>query len=132
MKLSNNIEQINDHPTKTKKLNTMKYTVKNKQHEQDSINFIDVKNAKEEMPLFLNYDEVLAYSLKNGNITSEANIKSLCDGGDHVQAYFSENDAAYECKMYVEYTPFYTTDENGNDIEKTLDFDSEIEEYELY
>lgn len=108
------------------------YTVKNKQHEQDNINFIDVKNAKEEMPSFLDYDEVLAYSLENGNITSEANIKSLCDGGDHVQPYFSENDAAYECEMYVEYTPFYTTDEDGNEVEKTLEFDSEIEEYELY
>jgi hypothetical protein len=108
------------------------YTVKNKQHEQDNINFIDVNVAKEEIPSFLDYDEVLAYSLENGNITSAANIKSLCDGGDYVHAYFSENDAAHECEMYVEYTPFYTNDEDGNEVEKTLEFDSGIEEYELY
>jgi len=108
------------------------YTVKNKQHEQDNINFIDVQNAKQEMPSFLDYDEVLAYSFKNENITDEKNIKSLCDGGDHVQAYFSENDAAYECEIYVEHTPFYTTDEDDNEIEETLEFDSKIEEYELY
>jgi hypothetical protein len=108
------------------------YTVKNKQHEQDNINFIDVQNAKKEMPSFLDYNEVLAYSIESGNVTDEKNIKSLCDGGDHVQPYLSEEDAAHECKMYVEYTPFYTVDEDGNEIEKTLNFDPEIEEYELY
>jgi hypothetical protein len=108
------------------------YTVKNKEHNQDNINFIDVKNAKEEMPSFLDYDEVLDCSLKNGNITSEKNIKSLCDGGDHVQAYFSENDAAYECEVYVENTAFEVQNEEGEWVEKTLEFDSEIEEYELF
>lgn len=108
------------------------YTVKNKQHEQDNINWIDVNNAKEEMPSFLDYEEVLAYSLENGNITDEKNIKSLCDGGDHVQPYFSENDAADECEMYVENTPFEVQNEDGEWEEKTLEFNSEIEEYELY
>lgn len=108
------------------------YTVKNKQHEQDNINFINVKNAKEETPSFLDYNEVLAYSIKTGSIKNEADIKSLCDGGDHIQPYFSKNDAEYECEMYVNYTQFWTTDKDGNEIQKTLEFDSGINEYELF
>jgi hypothetical protein len=110
----------------------MTYTVKNKQHEQDNINFIDVVNAKEEMPSFLDYEEVLAYSLSNNLIEDEDDIKCLCDGGDYVEPYFSAESAAFECEMYVENNPFITLDEEGNKIEKTLRFDSEIEEYELY
>jgi hypothetical protein len=34
--------------------------------------------------------------------------------------------------MYVEYTPFEIQNEEGEWEEKTLEFDSEIEEYELY
>jgi len=107
------------------------YTVKNQPNDQDNINFIDVKNAKKEIPSFLDYDEVLKYSIENGNITSESNIKSLCDGSDNINPYFSENNAAYECEIYLEYTTFYTTDENGNEIEKMFVFSPKIKEYEL-
>lgn len=110
----------------------MKYTVKNKENNQDNINFIDLTDAKNEMPSFLDYDEVLAYSLESGNITSEANIKSLCDGGDHVQAYFSENSAAYECEIYVENAEFEVQNEEGEWETKTLEFDAEETEYELF
>ena len=115
-----------------RKIKDMTYTVKNKQHEQDNISFIDVTSAKEELPSFLDYKKVLEHSLKSKNITSEKDIKSLCDGGDHLEPYFSENTAAYECAMYVEYTPFVTIDDEGKEFEQTLDFDSETEEYELF
>ena len=108
------------------------YTAKNQPHEQDNINFIDVANAKKDLPSFLDYNEVLEHSLSNGHIADEKNIKSLCDGGNHVQAYFSEERAAYECEMFVENTSFWTVDDDGDDIEKILDFDSEVEEYELF
>lgn len=108
------------------------YTVKNKQHEQDNINFIDMTNPKEEMPSFLDYEEVLTYSLDNGLITSEENIQSLCDGGDHTQAYFSESNAAYECKTYLENTPFQAENHAGEWEDQTLWFHPEIYEYELY
>lgn len=110
----------------------MKYTVKNKENNQDNINFIDLSDAKNEMPSFLEYEEVLRFSLESGDLTSEENIKSLCDGGDHVQAYFSENDAAYECEIYVENTSFEVQNEDGEWETKTLEFDKEIEEYELF
>lgn len=99
----------------------MTYTVKNKQHDQDNINFIDLTNPKEEMPSFLDYDEVLQFSIENGNIENEEEIKSLCDGGDHVQPYFSSMSASEECEIYVENTS------DG----KTLEFDSEKEVYEF-
>ncbi|TAJ13056.1 hypothetical protein DMA11_10345 [Marinilabiliaceae bacterium JC017] len=110
----------------------MNYTVKNQKHDQDNINFIDVVDVKNEMPSFLDYNEVLAYSIEIGYIESEKNIKSLCDGGDHVQPYFSSENATYECETYVENTPFWTYDEDGNEIRKTLDFDTEIDTYELF
>ena len=111
----------------------MNYTVKNKKHDQDNIKFFDVTNAKEQLPDFLDYDEVLAHSLKNGNITDESNIKSICDGGDHLEPYFSENDAAFECEMYVECTSFEVQNQETGEWEsKTLEFDSDIDFYELF
>jgi len=96
----------------------MTYTVKNRDNNQDNVNFIDMTGKN--MPDFLDYDEVLAYSLKNGCITSEDRIKSLCDGGDHINAYFSEESAAYECDIYLSY-------DKGLDI-----FNPETSEYEVY
>ena len=57
----------------------MKYTVKNKEHDQDNINFIDLTDPKKEMPSFLEYEDVLTFSLENGYIYDESEIKSLCD-----------------------------------------------------
>lgn len=110
----------------------MTYTVKNKQHDQDNVNFIDLINPKEEMPSFLDYDKVLQFSIENGNIENEKEIKSLCDGGDSLHPYFSSMSASEECEIYVENTSFFTMDEEGNEEEKTLKFDSEVEIYELY
>ena len=109
----------------------MKYTIKNERDEQDNINFIDIINAEKELPSFLNYKDVLKHSLNSDNITSEKNIKSLCDGGDHLEPYFSENSAAYECNIYLEYTPFIVI-ENGQEVEKTLKFDKAVNVYELF
>jgi hypothetical protein len=108
------------------------YKVENRENNQDGINFIDVVNAKNEMPSFLDYEEVLEFSLKNGNIENENSIKSICDGGDHVQPYFSENTAAFECECYVENTSFEVKNEEGEFETKTLKFDANIFEYELF
>lgn len=80
----------------------MKYTVKNKENDQDNINFIDLSDPKNEMPSFLDYEDVLNFSLENGYIYAESEIKSLCDGGDNLPAYFSSMSAADECEYYVE------------------------------
>jgi len=110
----------------------MKYTVKNKENDQDNINFIDLSDVKNEMPSFLEYEEVLKYSIENGNISSESGIVSLCDGGDHVQPYFSSMTAAEECESYIENTSFEVQNEEGEWETKTLEFDKEETEYELF
>mgnify|MGYP000873918930 CR=1 FL=1 len=97
----------------------MKYTVKNKEHDQDNINFIDLTDPKKEMPSFLEYEDVLTFSLENGYIYDESEIKSLCDGGDNLPAYFSSMNAADECEYYVE---------NNSEVK----FDKEQDVYELF
>lgn len=110
----------------------MIYTVENEENNQDGINFIDVTNPRTEIPAFLDFNEVLKHSLKIGSITSENNIKSLCDGGDHVEPYFSEESAATECELYLDNTTFEVSDKEGGYIEKTLEFDPEITNYEMF
>jgi len=97
----------------------MKYTVKNKEHDQDNINFIDLSDPKNEMPSFLDYEDVLNFSLENGYILNESEIKSLCTGGDHYPYYFSSMSAADECEYYVE---------SNSEVK----FDKEQDEYELF
>jgi len=97
----------------------MKYTVKNKTNDQDNINFIDLTSPEIEMPSFLEYEDVLNFSLENGYILNESEIRSLCDGGDNLPAYFSSMSAADECEYYVE---------SNSEVK----FDKEQTEYELF
>ena len=109
----------------------MTYTAKNKENDQDNINFIDTTNAKNDLPNFLDYEKVLAHSIESDNVANEKDITSLCDGGDNLEPYFSDESAAYECKIYIKYQPFIIIN-NGEPIEKTLDFNSNIFKYELF
>lgn len=77
------------------------YTLKLKQHEQDNLNIIDFKPG-DKFPEFLDYEEVLQFSIENGHITSEQDINCLVDGSDHVEPYFTSNTASEEAAIYVE------------------------------
>lgn len=81
----------------------MKYTIKFKANDQDNVNYFDIKDPKNNMPSFLDYNEVLNHSIKNGNIQSKKEIVSLCDGGDHIEAFFSSNSASYEVECELDY-----------------------------
>ncbi len=96
----------------------MTYTIKNTEQNQDNVNYIDMVTPFEEMPEFLNFEDVLQFSIKNGWVKDETEIKSLCDGGNHIEPYFSSNSAAFECSVEVE---------NAG-----LKFDETISEYELF
>jgi len=109
----------------------MNYTVKNKKHEQDNINFINF-DIKRNFPSFLDYDEVLKFSIESNCIENEADIISLCDGGDHIQPYFSSNPAADECQMYVENKEFEVQKENGEYKTTSIEFDVNVQDYELF
>lgn len=79
------------------KIKTMRYSIEIKAHKQDVVNFIDFK-AGDEMPEFLIYEEVLNFSIRNHYIKNESEIKSLCDGSNHIEPYFSDESAAYNCQ----------------------------------
>ena len=77
----------------------MAYTIKIKPNDQDNLNLIPFK-AGDKMPKFLNFETVLAFSIQVGYIKSKDEIRTLVDGSDHIEAYFTSLTVEDECKTY--------------------------------
>ena len=76
----------------------MYYRVNYKENNQDGANYMDVADNDYELPSFLDYKEVLEYSISEGYINSEKDILSLFDGCDEQPAYFCSNTASQNCE----------------------------------
>lgn len=101
------------------------YTIYIRPHDQDSVTFMPFDPNVDTVPSYLDYDEVLAFSIEQGEIGDETDIVSFCDRSNHIEPYFSSNTAAYECQIMLE-NDF--TDDNGDNFE----FDPNITEYYIY
>ena len=77
-------------------------TINFKENGQNSLNFYNVRDEDYEFPNFLDYEEVLKHSIKEGFISNENDIVSLCDGCDQYQAYFCTNTAEEACSAELE------------------------------
>jgi len=95
----------------------MTYTIKFKDNDQDNLNFIPF-TVGDEMPGFLDYEEVFEFSIRQGYIQNESEIKTLVDGSDHVRAYFTPLTAEDD---------FWATLGGYENVE----YDSQITEYEI-
>ena len=71
------------------------YTIKFQDHDQDNLNIIPFTPG-DEMPSFLDFEEVLANSIDWGIISSAEEIQTLVDGSNHIEAYFTSETATEE------------------------------------
>ena len=71
------------------------YTIKFSTNDQDNLNIFPFKSG-DEMPDHLDYGTVLKHSIETGNIEKESEIKSLVDGSNQIEAYFSSQTAHKE------------------------------------
>lgn len=96
----------------------MVYTINYKECYQNSANFIDTADENYVFPSFLNYDEVLKHSIREGFIRDEKDIISFCSGCDDYSAYFSAISAEENCE--AELSPY------------GVEFDNEETEYNVF
>lgn len=77
------------------------YTIKFQPRDQDNLNFIPFK-AGDQIPPHLDFEKVLASSIDAGYISDASEIKTLVDGSNHVEPYFTSLTAAEDCKTMLE------------------------------
>ena len=77
------------------------YTIKFQSNDQDNLAFIPF-NVGDKMPCNLDFDTVLASSIRQEYIQNKAEIKTLVTGSDEVQPYFTSETAADDCKATLE------------------------------
>ena len=85
-----------------KKLKVMRYTIKFRENDQDNLNFIPFEYGVSKMPPYLDFDEVFEHSAEMGYLTDPKEIKTLVDGSNHVEPYFTSLPAWEDCKATIE------------------------------
>lgn len=105
------------------------YTIKFKEHDQDNVNFIPVNSAEEakEKSDYFGYEKVLAHSLEYGFIKDISEAKTFCDGGDHVEPYFTSETPEEEVCHYLE-----NASDWNSAFEGEIKFNKDQTEYELF
>ena len=103
------------------------YTIKFKHHDQDNVNFFDCRFDE----LNLNDDSAVAaleYSLSEGILDNPQNIKCFCDGGDHIEPYFTSLTPAEEVDTYIDFELL----QRPNEMSESLEFDEEKKVYDFF
>lgn len=79
-----------------------KLIIKFKPHDQDNLNFYPIISLEQARELTGdNFDEI--YSNSQGeHFKFGAEISCYCDGSDHIQPYFTMNDAREEFESYID------------------------------